>query len=100
MASHQFSLESARQAAQRDDLRRWVAEFLSSPGSDNAALADQLTERSPSWIGPVRLPLNQLHRLAGPEGEPVLCVVDDDDWRDDVDDMKEEIEEGWDPPPL
>ncbi len=98
--THEFSLQSARQAAERDQLDRWVADFLASPGSDNAVLAEQLTEQSLSWLGPVTLPLNRLHRLAGPEGEPVLCVVDDEYWRDDVEEMKDEIEDGWEPPPL
>jgi len=30
----------------------------------------------------------------------VLQVTDDDDWRGDVDEMKDEIEQGWEPPPL
>jgi hypothetical protein len=31
----------------------------------------------------------------------VLCPVDDDEWRDDVDDMADKIEEeGWEPAPL
>ena len=98
--THEFSLQSARQAAERDQLDRWVADFLASPGSDNAVLAEQLTEQSLSWLGPVTLPLDRLHRLAGPEGEPVLCVVDDEYWRDDVEEMKDEIEDGWEPPPL
>jgi hypothetical protein len=98
--THEFSLQSARQAAERDQLGRWVADFLASPGSDNAVLAEQLTEQSLSWLGPVSLPLKRLHRLAGPEGEPVLCVVDDEYWRDDVEEMKEEIADGWEPPPL
>ena len=32
------SLDAARVAATRDELGAWVAEFLASPGSDNAAL--------------------------------------------------------------
>jgi hypothetical protein len=97
---HRFSLRSARDAARHDRLDRWVGEFLASEGSDNAALAEQLTDGSRCWLGPVELPLNRLNRLAGPEGQPVLRVVDDDEWRADVDEMKDEIEEGWDPPPL
>ena len=30
----------------------------------------------------------------------MLCPVDDDEWGDNVDEMKENIEEGWEPPPL
>ena len=48
----------------------------------------------------MRLPLDQLHRLAGPADHPVLEVVDDDYWRDDVEDLGEKVEEGWEPPPM
>jgi hypothetical protein len=53
-----------------------------------------------SWIGPVQLPLDRLHRLAGPSGSPVLEVVEDDDWRDDVDDLANKIQDGQRPPPV
>jgi hypothetical protein len=95
-----FSVESAREAARRDELGAWVDEFLSSPGSDNAALASLLSERPRWWLGPVRVPFRQLHRLVGPEDEPVLCAVDDEDWGDNIDEMEESIEDGWEPPPL
>jgi hypothetical protein len=95
-----YSLDSARQAAARDDLTRWVADFLASPGSDNPLLADQLSQPPRWWFGPVLLPLDRLHRLAGPPGDPVLCPTDDDEWRDDVYEMKELVEEGWEPPPV
>jgi hypothetical protein len=35
-----YSVESAREAAERDELGEWVARFLASPGSDNAELAE------------------------------------------------------------
>ena len=98
--SEEFSLQSARAAARADQLDRWVAEFLASPGSDNAVLAQMLSDESLSWMGPVQVPLEQLHRLAGPQGDPVMFEVDDDYWRDDVADMAEQIEDGWQPPPL
>jgi hypothetical protein len=98
--SEDFSTETARAAAARDELSDWVAEFLSSPGSDNAALADQLTSELRWWLGPVRVRLDELHRLAGPPGHPVLEEVDDDDWRDDVDDLSRRIEAGADPAPV
>ncbi len=101
MTEHEYTVEAARTAAESDLLGPWVAGFLASPGSDNAALADKLADRFQHWTGPVRLPISKLNRLAGPPGEPVLCPVDDDYWRDDVEEMAEQIEqEGWTPPPL
>ena len=97
---HPYSVTTAREAAERDELAEWVAEFLASPGSDNAPLAEILAERPDNWTGPVQLPLDQLNRLAGPPGAPVLETVAEEDWRDDVEDLKERVEEGWEPPPL
>jgi hypothetical protein len=96
----QHSLDSARRAAERDELARWVHDFLCSPGSDNAELAEILDGKIGRWIGPVRLPIDRLVRLAGPPDQPVLCPVDEEFWDDRVSDMEERIEEGWEPPPL
>jgi hypothetical protein len=89
-------------AAERDELGDWAARFLASPGSDNAELAEGLTNPPRWWLGPVRLPTDELQRLAGPPDAPVLRPVDDDDWRDDVDDMADRIrdDDGWEPPPV
>ena len=96
-----YSVDSARDAAGRDELEQWVADFLASPGSDNAPLGDELTEEQTRWwFGPVLVPVDQLHRLAGPAEHPVLCPVDDDYWRDDVDDLEEKVRDGWEPPPV
>lgn len=95
-----YTIDAARAAAGRDELEAWVAEFLASPGSDNAELAEQLRDRVHCWIGPVELPFSQLHRLAGPPGHPVLVEWDEDDWRDDVADLSDKVEEGWEPPPV
>jgi hypothetical protein len=95
-----FSVDAARAAAGRQELDAWVVEFLESPGSDNALLAAKLQDRYRWWLGPVRLPLDELHRLAGPSDQPVLVEVDDDEWRDDVEDMKELIDDDWEPPPV
>lgn len=96
----EFSVETAREAAQRDELDAWVARFLASPGSDNPALAEQLAERAKWWFGPIRLPHDRLHRLAGPPEAPVLCPWSEDEWPDDVDEMAARIERGWEPPPV
>jgi hypothetical protein len=95
-----YSLDAARAAAERDELNDWVAEFLASPGSDNEELAAALTGRPRWWLGPVEIPLEQLNRLAGPPGEPVIVPVDDDYWRDDVEDLEEKVRDGWEPPPV
>ena len=98
--AERFTIESARRAAERDELGDWVARFLASPGSDNAPLADQLSNPPRAWLGPLLLRIDQLHRLAGPPGHPVLCPVDESFWRDDVDDLEEKVAEGWEPPPM
>lgn len=100
MSEQQHSVESARQAAERDDLGSWVEDFLASPGSDNAELGEKLERERQWWAGPVRLPIEQLARLAGPPEHPVLRPVDDDEWRDDVYDMADKIRGGWEPPPV
>lgn len=98
--AQEFSVESAREAGERGELAAWVAQFLASPGSDNAVLADQLSRELHAWVGPVQLPLAQLHRLAGPPGHPVLCEVDQGYWDDRVDDMESAAEQGNVLPPV
>ncbi len=99
-AEPDYSLDSARAAADSGDLNRWVGEFLASPGSDNATLGRQLTAPPRSWTGPMKLPLDRLHRLAGPADHPVLCPTDEEEWRDDVSEMEGKVEDGWTPPPV
>ncbi|MGZ4675874.1 MAG: hypothetical protein ACXVJ7_00245 [Acidimicrobiia bacterium] len=94
-----FSLETARRAAERGETARWVGDLLASPGSDNAVLAAALAQRRHWWVGPIRLPVEDLVRLAGPEDD-ALCPIDDDEWEADVEAMEESVEEGWEPPPL
>jgi hypothetical protein len=96
----EYSTDGARAAAARDELGDWVARFLCSPGSDNAVLAHALTEQPRAWLGPVQIPLDQLHRLAGPPDQPVLTPVDDEEWRDDVDDLARRIKDGHEPAPV
>lgn len=95
-----FTVETARRAAANDDLGDWVVRFLASPGSDNAPLGHKLSDPPRVWIGPVEIPIKQLHRLAGPADHPVLCAVDEDYWRADVEDLSEKIADGWEPPPM
>jgi hypothetical protein len=96
-----LTVEAARQAAVAEDLPAWVHRFLCSPGSDNPVLADALMEPPRAWLGPVEIPLDQLHRLAGPEGHPVLRPVEEDDWRDDVAELAEKVDDGEvEPPPV
>jgi hypothetical protein len=96
----EFTTATAREAAGRDELDRWVADFLASPGSDNAELGKQLTSAQRWWLGPVELPIDRLHRLAGPPDSPALETVEEDEWRDDVDDLAAQIERGDEPAPV
>jgi hypothetical protein len=98
--SRQFSLASAREAAERDETALWVGEFLASRGSDNAALAAGLAQQKTWWVGPLRVPLSELTQLAGPEDEDVLIPVETEEWEEDVEKMEESVEQGWQPPPL
>src|SRR5262245_33619083 len=88
-----YSVHEARRAAERDELADWVVEFLASPGSDNEVLAAVLSDPPRWWLGPLQLPIDRLHRLAGPADNPVLEVVDEDDWRDDVEELAEQVED-------
>jgi hypothetical protein len=96
-----FSLAGASAAADDGDeeIARWVGDFLASRGSDNAVLAAALAQEPHWWFGPVTLPVELLVRLAGPEDE-ALCDIDPDEWEDDVDGMRDSIDDGWEPPPV
>ncbi|MHB1139010.1 MAG: CinA family protein [Microthrixaceae bacterium] len=94
-----FSVDSAKAAAAAQELNSWVASFLSSPGSDNAALAQELTSPPRDWTGPVELRFEELHRLAGPPDQPTLNRFDGEDL-DTVDEMGDSLDDGWEPPPL
>jgi hypothetical protein len=100
MDDSEFTVASARKAAERDHLGDWVCRFLASPGSDNPVLAEKLSQELKWWAGPIELPLDRLHRLAGPPGDPVLCAVDEEYWDDRVGSMDRLAEEGWEPPPV
>lgn len=95
-----YSLESAREASERHQLTEWVAGFLASPGSDNPALAEHLTNELGWWTGPLQLPIDRLNRLVGPPGDPVLCPVDDEYWEGRLGEMDEQAKQGWEPPPV
>jgi hypothetical protein len=99
MMTTRYSLATARAAAAEGRLAEWVGDFLASRGSDNAALAAGLAQRPHRWWGPLRVDLDHLVRLAGPEDE-VECPIEPEEWEDDVESMEAEVEEGWEPPPL
>jgi hypothetical protein len=99
MHDDEASVDAARAAAEQGRLGGWVADFLRSPGSDNAALAETFESQRLFWIGPVFLSFDELHRLAGPPDQPTLGRLEDDDL-ETVEGMEESVEEGWEPPPL
>lgn len=99
MTATRFDLASARRAAAEGRTAEWVGAFLATEGG-NELLAAALAQDPHWWAGPMWLPLSSLERLAGRDDEDVLCVVDPDEWEGDVAAMEEELESGWEPPPL
>jgi hypothetical protein len=99
-ADEKFSLASAKRAAEEGRLAEWVVDFLASPGSSNAELAAALAMRGTIYLGPIRLALDQLTPMAGPDGDEVVVPVAKEDWESDVEAMEDSIESGWHPPPL
>ena len=99
-ADDPYSVEAAKQADDDGRLAEWVTTFLSSPGSDNEALAAELAFAGASFLGPVRFALDDLHPLAGPEDHDVSIPVPEQEWDHDVDAMDERLAQGWEPPPL
>lgn len=95
-----FTVETARRAARDDELGDWVRRFLASPGSDNAVLGEQLSDPPRVWVGPVEVPIDRLHRLAGPPGSPAIEEVPEGFWRDDVQDLAEKVDDGLEPAPV
>lgn len=99
-ADDPYSVEAARQADDAGRLAEWVTRFLASPGSDNEALAAELAFASATFLGPVRVALDDLHPLAGPDDHAISIPVPEQEWDDDVDAMDESLARGWEPPPL
>jgi hypothetical protein len=94
------SVEAAQRADDAGCLAEWVTTFLASAGSDNEVLAAELAFGGASFLGPVRLALDDLHPLAGPDDRDVDIPVPEQEWDDDVDAMDESLARGWEPPPL
>ncbi len=97
---HAYSVDTARRASDAGRLAEWVTAFLSSPGSDNEELAAELALRGATFLGPVRLALDDLHPLAGPDDHDVEIPVPVREWDVEVDAMDESLARGWEPPPL
>lgn len=94
------SIDAARRAAEAGELGSFVADFLATPGSDNAQLGRELADEVVAWRGPVRLPFDLLNRLAGPADQPTLGRLGDDDI-DTVEAMRESVhDDDWEPAPL
>ena len=96
----EFSLASAKRAADEGRLAEWVVAFLASPGSDNAQLAASLAFTGATFVGPIRFELDRLTPMAGPDESRVVVPVAKEDWESDVERMEHSLEEGWHPPPL
>lgn len=55
-----LSVDGAREARQRGELDRWVADYLSSPASDHAVQPEHVCAGKVAWMGPIQLPFDDL----------------------------------------
>lgn len=62
-------MQGACDAAAIGRIDEWVDQFLSSGLGANPPMAIGLRKQRRWWIGPIRLPVNSLIRLCGPEPE-------------------------------
>jgi hypothetical protein len=99
-APTEFTVASARQASDQNRLADWVTAFLSSRGSDNEALAAKFALEGATFLGPVDVELDRLQPLAGPVGDDVVVPVEREEWEQDVGDLEEKVDDGWEPPPV
>jgi hypothetical protein len=63
------SVQGACNAAAMGRIDNWVDEFLSSGLGANPPMALGLRKQRRWWFGPIRLPIDSLVRLCGPEPE-------------------------------
>jgi len=64
----EFSVHGARQAARANQIDSWVDAFLTNGGhGTNLPMARGLKQQRRWWIGPLRVPLDSLTRICGPE---------------------------------
>lgn len=65
----EFSAASALEHARAGCLEHWIYTYLETGAWANLGLRDGLQQQPRWWLGPVELPLTQLHRCCGPEPE-------------------------------
>ena len=94
----EFSLKDAIERADKGQLEEWIHEFLLGEGSNEGfSKGLKLTHRY--YMYPVKMPLNLFKRCCGPE-ENMRFRTDTESFEKKVARMQNDIEEGWDVPPL
>lgn len=68
MKNFKFNIEEAIQFSKEGCLEEWIHIFLRTFGG-NLALSEGLKLEKRNWTGPALVPINQLIRCCGPEGE-------------------------------
>lgn len=81
--SHKHDVASARRAAAEDRLLEWILDYLRQPSWANRSLAAILTGQRPILRGPIKVPLSELRRIAGPE-EGIRYRKDPEVWAREI----------------
>ncbi|MFP4478088.1 MAG: ParB N-terminal domain-containing protein [Candidatus Izemoplasmatales bacterium] len=93
------TLKSAMQAAKANRIEQWIHKMLLEGDNPNEALSKGLKIEKRFFVGPVKIKLSDFNRVSGPE-ENMLYRIKEIDFNHRVKKMMNEIELGWDVPPL
>jgi|AntRauTorckE6833_2_1112554.scaffolds.fasta_scaffold25312_1 hypothetical protein len=94
-----FTINTAKQAAEDNSLKRWVIDFLCAEGK-NKHLAKHLTESEDLWVKLIEFPINKLRREMGPTEEGLTFSEDKKIWNKRIQSFVKDLNNGYKPCPL
>ena len=96
----EYTVASSAPGGRAGRARRLGGRLPGQPGERQRG-AGRAAHRAETVVaGPVAAADRPAPPVGGPPDAPVIEVVDEDEWRPDVEDAAERIEDGWEPPPV